>query len=666
MVFTSVVQDKDNNKSIVSYRVTGGNPGKWYLYGYAWWYSTDGGSTWNQLESYNSTSNYVTHSTYTKSDWKTGLFEVQHNNDGTSPDVRIRMRMLYRWGANSSRWAMTEQGGNGEKYNAYQAISSTITLETIPRTGLITNDSIVTTYTGNAAASSTINATINNPANFYLKAKVFATLSDFTNNTPTKTINLGQATSLSFTLNTAEMTNLINKIGISAGATATIQPLISIETYSDSGYATNIGNVLYQNWIINLSGMLPTISSIVLGDASALSRTLTGNTTSAVNNIVKTLTSIDYLYTIVLKNGATISSAIVNNKSATINNNTVSGTIEPLVSNTINAIIKDSRGNELNSTQTKTLKYDIPLNIATVSVARTSNVVANEVKIIVTGDYWTGNFGSQSNTLTCGYKIWKSGEAEPANYTNFNPTIDTATNKFTAETTVSNIDYKYIYNVRLKLNDKVISRETPSAEPRIIGRGLPVVYWTKEKFGVNGDVEIGKTGDTNKLYLNGIEVAASPAPDTAMSNTSENAVQNKVIKAYVDDLVYEKGSLKLTHNATSNKTTTQPTSGIYVLATGTIDISKDDAKVLVVGTANRVYISGNCMNFKIRVDNSTIYTLGSSSNSDSMSGIYGSAIITLDKGTHTIDMGFSTDRTDTSRTITISSYNSTDVSLIEL
>ena len=73
------------------------------------------------------------------------------------------------------------------------------------------------------------------------------------------------------------------------------------------------------------------------------------------------------------------------------------------------------------------------------------------------------------------------------------------------------------------MNNKVKFLRGTSDEYAVVGKDSDTIYFTT---------------DDGNLYIGDKKISGSDVTiDTALSDTSENAVQNKVIKAYVDNTV---------------------------------------------------------------------------------------------------------------------------------
>ena len=129
VAFTGVSQDDETNKSTISFSAKGS--GSNWLYGYGFYWSTDN-STWHQIKEYTTTSDssVVKPSSYTQNNWQTGTFTVDHDDNGERT-IYFKIKHLFGYGANSSRWSAEDGSGYNAKATVFTENLSTIPLQSI-------------------------------------------------------------------------------------------------------------------------------------------------------------------------------------------------------------------------------------------------------------------------------------------------------------------------------------------------------------------------------------------------------------------------------------------------------------------------------------------------------------------------------------------------------
>ena len=110
------------------------------------------------------------------------------------------------------------------------------------------------------------------------------------------------------------------------------------------------------------------------------------------------------------------------------------------------ATVTDSRGfRNAESINVDAVNY-VPLTC----ILELSDPNANgEIQIKVSGNYWTGNFGATSNTLTLYYQLSLNGISADTTY-DLTPTINSAKHTYTCTATISGLDHTQLYYIRVR------------------------------------------------------------------------------------------------------------------------------------------------------------------------------------------------------------------------
>lgn len=146
--------------------------------------------------------------------------------------------------------------------------------------------------------------------------------------------------------------------------------------------------------------------------------------------------------------------------------------------------VTDSRGFTTEQTVTPTM---IPYVELTVNLAASVNT-NGRATLDIKGNYFNGNFGVESNTLTLQYRYKEKGaEAYSAWETT---TATKSNNTYEAEPIIVGLDYHKIYIFQARALDKLQTKNSSE----ITARALPVFDWNHDNFNINGDFTInGKT-----------------------------------------------------------------------------------------------------------------------------------------------------------------------------
>ena len=368
-----------------------------------------------------------------------GSTTIGHNADGTK-SFSFSFSQQFDINYSGVGWIGTKSGsGNGK-------------LTTIPRA------SSVSATSGNIGENITI--TINRASSSFTHTLTY----DF--NGLTGTIASGVGTSKTWTIPTsfsAKMPDAKSSRG-----------KIICKTYNGS---TLIGTSECRfDVYVKESSNKPTLSPTVK-DTNATTIALTGDE----NKFIKYYSSAKFSFGESAKNGATIKTYSLKVGSQQTSNST--GTFKNVDSASFVFGVIDSRGFSTTKTVNKTLIDYVKLTCAmTVS----NPTASGECQIKITGNYFKGNFGKTSNTLTVQYKMNDNG------WTTATATVSGTT--YTATINLTGLDYTQKYTFQARAIDK-LATVTSGSKPV---KSTPIFDWGASDFhfhvGVvsNQSLRIGK------------------------------------------------------------------------------------------------------------------------------------------------------------------------------
>ena len=395
--------------------------------------------------------------------------------------------------------------------------STTLQLPIDPAGAILENQETIETNYG--SESNDLRLNLNKlELQYYCDMKVYLNASDLQNDIPLNTYyDIENEDLISFTAN--EVSQFVSDGEVVERGKYRLY--FKVLSYTDEEKTQLIGEGQINNkCLLQVNGLEPIINT----------ETITNSTSSiSGTNIISGKSTINISIPITLIADATIVSASIAGESVEPVGNTVSKEFVNCTINNFNISITDSRG------YTITKQVSRPMitykDLGQEGTYTRNTPVDGLVNIYIKGVFDTINFGISSNTLTIKYKVWEYGTTEPGTWQTIPAsaiTIDQENDTFECTYQISNIDYQKRYYIKTTLYDLIDSIIT---DAYIISKGIPVFYWNEN------NMYIGASGTDNKLFLNGEEVhPGGGTVDTEMSSTSENAVQNKVIKAYIDAL----------------------------------------------------------------------------------------------------------------------------------
>lgn len=368
-------------------------------------------------------------------------YTVDHDSEG-----KAKATIKWKWGVRST-W-----GGFYEKSGSF-----TVDLPTIPRA------SSIGATDANIESNSAI--TVTKKASSYVHSikYEFGSLSGYITSSGgvSSTEVKFSAASVSFAIPAAFYAQIPNAASGTCKLTCT--------TYSSTSSTTVIGTAQTATFKVTTNQNLckPTVSGSVI-DAEAKTVALTGNE----NVLVKFFSRAVCTISATPKNGATIKAKKIAGQTVTGNSLTLSN----VETNSFSFSATDSRGYSGSATKTLTMINYIKLtsNVQLVRVDSTSG----DARLIIKGNYFNGNFGAVSNTLTIKYRIAQSGGSY-GSWISVTPTI--SGNSYSATVSLSDLDYQSSYVAEVSCEDKLISL-TPNAE---VSKGIPVADWNDKNFRFN-------------------------------------------------------------------------------------------------------------------------------------------------------------------------------------
>lgn len=396
-----------------------------------------------------------------------GSTTVGHNADGTK-SFSFSFSQQFDINYSGVGWIGTKSGsGSG-------------TLSTIPRT------SSVSATNGNIGENITI--TINRASSSFTHTLTY----NF--NKLTGTIASGVGTSKTWTIPTsfyAQIPNAKSSWG-----------RIICKTYNGS---TLIGTSECRfDVYVKESTNKPTLSPTVK-DTNATTKALTGDE----NKFIKYYSSANFSFGASAKNSATIKT--YNLKVGSQQTSNSKGTFTNVDSASFVFGVVDSRGFSTSQTVNKTLIDYVKLTCAmTVS----NPTASGECQIKITGNYFSGNFGATSNTLTVQYKMNDNG------WTTATASVSGTT--YTATINLTGLDYTQSYTFQARAIDKLATVTSSSKTVK----STPIFDWGVNDFhfhvpvSVNGN-EVFHSGNCSMSSSGGCQTWRYP-----------NGMQVSIVKAW--------------------------------------------------------------------------------------------------------------------------------------
>lgn len=239
--------------------------------------------------------------------------------------------------------------------------------------------------------------------------------------------------------------------------------------------------------VIKNANTLPVVNPTATVDATTLS--LTGS-----NDIfIKGVTDLTVSDGASAQWGASIKKRVI--KCGDINISTASGTLSNVLSNALSFSVTDTRDFTTVVTPTKTIVDYIPV---TASLAASNPNGEGEAVIEVSGKYFDGSFGAQSNALTIQYRTKEEGGAYGDWVTiPYSP----SGNSYDVTYTVTGLDYTKKITFQAQAIDKVMTAVTGEQARKAV----PLFSWGKDVFNFNTNLRFDdgeQTAERNITFRN--------------------------------------------------------------------------------------------------------------------------------------------------------------------
>lgn len=378
---------------------------------------------------------------------------ISHNNDG-SKSVSIELTGNRFTGFRF----FTASGDYGSGW--YVNTSKTIELTEIPRS------SDIGATDANIGAKTSIVVTKKADAYTHSIKYEFGKLTGFitaSGGTSANEVKLS-ATSIAFTVPTSFYAQIPNdKKGVCK---------LTCTTYMSN---TQVGSAQTTEFTVTAaeSSCKPDVSGTIV-DSNATTKALTGDESKLVKYYSNALCTIEAT----AKNHATI-------KTKKIGGTTVSGntrTISAVETGSMVFDATDSRGYSTSVTVKATLIDYVKLTVN----AQLNRVNPTDGKAVLTvrGNYFNSSFGAVANTLTCRYRLAKSGGSY-GSWVTVTPTK--SGNSYNFSVNLSGLDYQYSYSVQVQCYDKLRTLSSVAT----VSKGVPVADWGANDFRFNVPVSVG-------------------------------------------------------------------------------------------------------------------------------------------------------------------------------
>ncbi len=197
---------------------------------------------------------------------------------------------------------------------------------------------------------------------------------------------------------------------------------------------------------------------------------LTGSADVLINND----NGIQITATSSAKKGATIAKNVITNGSDTYNG--LTKTLTSIKTGNFSFTATDSRGIQNTVSTSKTfVAYIRP----TISITNPSVSTGGVATFTIKGNWFNGSFGSQNNSLIIQYGYKETGSSDV--YTWNVATATTSGNTYSANVSISGLDYTKQYSFQARVDDKLYSAYSNEAQ----AQAIPIFDWGKDDFQFN-------------------------------------------------------------------------------------------------------------------------------------------------------------------------------------
>lgn len=243
---------------------------------------------------------------------------------------------------------------------------------------------------------------------------------------------------------------------------------IYVDTFEED--KTQVGSRQYTTfWAYTVEdNCRPTLSPVVY-DSNSATVALTGDN----SKLIKYKSNASYAINASARKYATIKGVEIRNDS--VGYTTTTGTFENIMSNSFVFYATDSRGYVTSSALVPTMINYIPLTCVVDADAPTADGI---MSFIISGDYFSGSFGAQNNTLELKYRI-KEGSGSFGEWVAVTPDISDKT--YTCTVTLTGMDYMSNYTVEAYAKD--VFGQTNSNSQSVAT--IPIFDWSVNDFAMN-------------------------------------------------------------------------------------------------------------------------------------------------------------------------------------
>ena len=403
-----------------------------------------------------------------------------HNNDGTG-SASYSASITCPWGIGTA------------------SLSGILQLPTIQRKAIVTS---ATNFTDEGNPT----ITFNNPVGYRINARL-----EFAGSSINRE-NIANTGSYTFELTSAERTLLRQKC---TGKTMTVREVIGT---CRSG--TTESDWSYQDKEMSMTNATPTETSIETTDTNSTTTDLTGDNHTLVKyksnaRVITIFNTLKYATLSSLTiNGIDVTSSVVAGTQVDgITPYSLTYTINSFDGNSVKVIATDTRGFSLEIEDTPYI-IDYFLVSANASFYRVQPTTG-QIGVKFNGNYFNDSFGDENNTLTIRYKYKKTTDQDYSNYITLTENTDykISNNTFYSGTSTSEsqiilstlFDYRYAYELVFEFTDELSTSSTTA----IIQKGIPIIWWNKTKFQVNGDLYVADNDGSNARKITDLDIYSS-------------------------------------------------------------------------------------------------------------------------------------------------------------
>ena len=260
---------------------------------------------------------------------------------------------------------------------------------------------------------------------------------------------------------------------------------ITCETYNGN---TSLGSTPCTMTVTAAKNLCSPIVSVEAADSNEATFALTGDT----KKIIRYHSDIAVNATVDIRNGAKIKSTTLKCGGAIASG--TSYTFLDAESIDISATAIDSRDYD-KTDYAKELTLIEYIKLTTNAEAARTGPTSDEVIVSAKGSYYNGSFGAVNNTLALQVKYKPKSEEnfeDRDDWPEMTVTLDG--NTYTAEATLTGLDYTQLYDIRVQASDQIYKENGPLANAVYhnisLNKGVPVFDWGEEDFNFNVPISI--------------------------------------------------------------------------------------------------------------------------------------------------------------------------------